>query len=111
MKYLCGRFKPQSFAGAVIQAVFDHFNFPVVDVFHRALLWRILSQQAIEVLVRPTLPTGKRSGKVARALQRFINQRTSAELFSVVVGQRLDYGSEGCERFDDRLAYQVRRLF
>jgi len=39
MKYLCGRFKPPSFAGAVIQPIFNHFNFLVIDVFHRALLW------------------------------------------------------------------------
>ena len=38
MKYLCGRFKPQLFAGAVIQPIFDHFNFLVIDVFHLSLI-------------------------------------------------------------------------
>ena len=97
MKHLCRRSESQSFAGAIIQSVFDHFNFLVVDVFHRTFLRHILAQQTIEVLVRPTLPTGKRSGKVARAIQRFVNQRMSAELFAVVVDQRLDPGLEGRE--------------
>ena len=110
MKHLCRRPKSQSFARAIIQSVFDHFNFLVVYVFHRTLLRHILAQQTIEVLVRPTLPTGKRSGKVARTIQRFVNQRMSAELFVVVVGQRLDPGLEGRERLDDRLTYQVSRL-
>lgn len=29
--------KSQSFAGAIIQSIFDHFNFLVVNVFHRPL--------------------------------------------------------------------------
>ena len=107
MKHLCRRPKSQSFAGAIIQSVFDHFNFLVVDVFHRTLLRHILAQQTIEVLVTTSLPARKGPGKVARTLQRFINQCMSAELFAVVIGQRLDPGLKGCERLDDRVAYQV----
>ena len=110
MKHLCRRPESQSFAGTVIQSVFDHFNFLVVYVFHRTLLRHILAQQTIEVLVTTSLPARKRPGKVARAIQRFVNQRMSAELFAVVVGQRLDPGLEGRECLDDRLTYQVRRL-
>ena len=110
MNHLCRRPKSRSFAGAVIQSVFEHFNIRVVYVFHCALLGQVLAQQTIEVLIRPTLPTSKGPGEVARALQRFINPSMSAELFSVVVCQRLDPGLEGRERLDDRLAYQVHRF-
>ena len=110
MKHLGRCPKSQSFAGAIIQSVFDHFNFLVVDVFHRTFLRHILAQQTIEVLVTAAFPARKRPGKVARTPQRFINQCMSAELFAVVVGQRLDPGLEGRECLDDRLTYQVRRL-
>lgn len=84
MKNLFRRPKSQSFAGTVIQSVFDHFNFPVVDVFQQTLLRHILPQQTIDVLIRPTLPTRNGPGKVARTPQRCINQHMSAELFAVV---------------------------
>ena len=67
MKHLCRRFESQSFARRVIQAVLDHFNFLVVDIFHQALLGHILAQQPVEVLVGAALPARKRSGKVACA--------------------------------------------
>jgi len=81
MKHLCRRSKSQSFAGAVIQSVFDHLNFLVRYICHLALLGHVLPQQAIEVLVGATLPTGKGSGKVARATQRFINPSVPAKFF------------------------------
>jgi hypothetical protein len=86
MKDLCGCFKSHSFTEAVIQSVFEHFDFLVVDIFHWSLLWHILVQQTIGVLVTTSLPVRKGPGKVARALERFINQPMSAELFAVVVG-------------------------
>ena len=107
MKHLCRRSEPQSFAGTVIQSVFDHFNFLVSNACHLALLGHILPQQAIEVLVGATLPTGKGPGKVARAAQRRINLGMPAKLFAVVVGQGLDPGFKGCECIDDRRAHQV----
>ena len=100
MKHLCRRSEPQSFAGTVIQSVFDHFNFLVSNACHLALLGHILPQQAIEVLVGATLPTGKGLGKVARAAQRYINPGVPAEFFAVVVGQGLDPGFKGLERLD-----------
>jgi len=104
MKHLCRRSESQSFAGAVIQSVFDHLNFFVRNACHLALLGHVLPQQAIEVLVTTSLPARKGPGKVARTLQRFINQCMSAELFAVVIGQRLDPGFKRLERFDDRRA-------
>ena len=110
MKHLCRRPESQSFAGAVIQPVFDHLNFLVRNVCHVSLLWHVLPQQAIEVLVGATLPTGKGSGKVARATQCFINLGVPAKFFAVVIGQCLDPSLQRVERFDDRRAHQVRRL-
>jgi len=107
MKYLCGRLKFHSFAGTVIQSVFDHLNFLVIYVFHRPLLWHIVARQAIDVLVRTALQTGQ----VTRVLQRYVNQRISRELFFVVVGQRVDFDLKACRRFDERMAYRVDRLF
>ena len=107
MKHLCRRPKFQSFAGAIIQSAFYCFNFLVVDVFHRALLRHKLSQQTIKVLLTTSLPGRKGPSKVARTRQRFINQPMSAELFPVVVDQRLAPYFEGRERLDVRLAYQV----
>ena len=107
MKHLCRRSKSQSFAGAVIQPIFDHLNFLIRYVCHLALLGHVLPQQAIEVLVGATLPTGKGPGKVARAAQRRINLGMPAKLFAVVVGQGLDPGFKGCECIDDRRAHQV----
>ena len=90
MKHLRWRPKFQPFAGTIIKSVFDYFNFLIVDVFHRALLSHKLSQQTIEVLLTTSLPARKEPGKVDHTRQRFINQPISAELFPVVVGQRLD---------------------
>lgn len=110
MKHLCRRSESQSFTGTVIQSVFDHLNFLVRNAGYLALLGYVLPQQAIEVLVGASLPTGKGPGKVARAAQRFINLGVPAKLFAVVVGQRLDPGFKRLERFDDRRSNQVRRL-
>ena len=98
MKHLCRRSKSQSFAGAVIQSVFDHLNFLIRYVCHVSLLGHVLPQQAIEVLVGASLPTGK----VARAAQRFIYPGVPAEFFAVVIGQRLALGFKRLESFDDR---------
>ena len=95
MKHLCRRSKPQSFAGTVIQSVFDHFNFLVSNARHLALLGHILPQQAIEVLVGATLPTGKGLGEVARAVQRLINLGMPAKLFAVLVCHGIDLGFKG----------------
>ena len=84
MKPLCWRSKSQSFAGAVIQSVFNHLNFLVRNTCYPALLGHVLPQQAIEVLVGASLPTGKGPGKVARAAQRFINPGVPAKFFAVV---------------------------
>jgi hypothetical protein len=64
MKHLCRRSESQSFAGALIQSVFDHLNFLVRNACHLALLGHVLPQQAIEVLVGATLPARKGPGKV-----------------------------------------------
>ena len=83
---------------------------------HRALLWNILSQQAIEILAKSqvhitaTLPTCKGSHKEATALQRFIDQGMATELLAVVVGQRLNLGFKGLERANDPLSQQGSRL-
>ena len=52
MKQIFGIFKLQSLVDPVIQLTFDHFNFLVVDSFHRALLGRRLAQKTIEVLAK-----------------------------------------------------------
>ena len=102
--------------GTIIQLVSDNFNFLLVYAFNRTRLRHILPQQTIEALakpqvhIRPKLRIGKRSGKVARTLQSFVNQRMSAEPFSDVVGQRRGPGVERSERLDDRLTHQLRRL-
>ena len=59
MKHLCRRSESQSFAGAVVQSVFDYLNFLMRYVCHVSLLGHVLPQQAIEVLVGASLPTGK----------------------------------------------------
>ncbi len=107
MKHLRRRPKSQSFAGAVIQSVFDHLKFLGRYVCHVSLLGHVLPQQAIEVLVGASLPTGKGSGKVARATQRFVNPGVPAEFFAVVIGQSLDPSLQRVERFDDRRANQI----
>ncbi len=107
MKHLCRRSESQSFAGAVIQSVFDHLNFLVRYIYHLAFLGHVLPQQAIEVLVGASLPTGKGPGKVARASQRFINPGVPAKFFAVVIGQGLDPSLQRVERFDDGRANQI----
>ena len=107
MKHLCRRSKSQSFAGAVIQPIFDHLNFLIRYVCHLALLGHVLPQQTIEVLVGASLPTGKGPGKVARAAQRFINPGVPAKFFAVVIGQGLDPSLQRFERFDDGRANQI----
>ena len=107
MKHLCWRSKSQSFAGAVIQSVFDHLNFLVRNACHLALLGHVLPQQAIEVLVGATLPARKGPGKVTRGAQRFINLGVTAEFFAVVIGQSLDPSLQRVERFDDGRANQI----
>jgi hypothetical protein len=107
MKHLCRRSEPKSFAGAVIQSVFDHLNFLVRNACHLALLGHVLPQQAIEVIVGATLPARKGPGKVARAAERFINRGVPTEFFAVVIGQRLDPGFKRLERFDDRRARKL----
>lgn len=99
MKYLWGRLKLQSFAGAIIQSMFDHLNSLVIYVIHRALLWRIVARQAIDVLVR----AARQTGQVTRVLQRYVNQRISRELFFVVVGQHVDFDLKACKRFDESM--------
>ena len=71
----------------------------------------VLPQQAVEVLVGASLPTGKGPGKVARAAQRFINLGVPAKLFAVVIGQGLDPGLKRLKRFDDRRATKSDVLF
>ncbi len=110
MKHLSRRFKSQSFEGAVIQTVFDHLNFLFRHVCHLALLGHVLPQQAIEVLLGASLPTGKGSGKVARDAPRFINHGVPGKFFAVVIGQSLDPSHQRVERFDDRRANQVSRF-
>ena len=88
----------------ILLFVFDHLNFLVRNVCHVSLLWHVLPQQAIEVLVGATLPTGKGSGKVARATQCFINLGVPAKFFAVVIGQGLDPSLQRVERLDDRRA-------
>ena len=107
MKHLCRRSKSQSFAGAIIQSVFDHLNFLVRYIGHLAFLGHVLPQQAIEVRVGASLPTGKGAGKVARAAQRFINPGVPAKFFAVVIGQGLDPSLQRVERFDDGRANQI----
>ena len=92
MKHLCRRPESQSFAGAVIQSVFDHLNFLVRNACHLPLIGHVLPQQAIEVLVVATLPARKGPGKVARATQRSINPGVPTEFFAAVIGQRLNLG-------------------
>ena len=110
MKHLYRRSESQSFAGAVIQSVFDHLDFLVRNTCHLALFGHVLPQQAIEVLVGATLPARNGPGKVARAAQRFTNPGVPTEFFAVVIGQRLDPGFKRLECLDDRRAHQVRRL-
>ena len=110
MKHLCRRPESQSFAGAVIQSIFDHLNFLVRYIGHLAFLGHVLPQQAIEVLVGASLPTGKGAGKVARAAQRFINVGVPAEFFAIVKGHRLVPSLKQLERFDDRRVNQDRRI-
>ena len=110
MKHLCGRSETQSFSGTVIQSVFNHLNFLVCNACHVALLGHVLPQQAIEVLVGASLPTGEGPGKVARAAQSLINLGVPAKLFAVVVSQRLDPGLIWLERFDDRRSNQISRF-
>jgi len=110
MKNLCRRRKSQFFAGTVIQSVFNYFNFLVVDIFRREFLRHILTQQTIEVFIRPTLPARKGPRKVARTLRRLVNQRMPTESFAVFVGQSLDPGLQECGRLDDRLAYTASRF-
>ena len=96
--------------GTVIQSVFGHFNFLVVDIFYRTLLVDILAQKAVEVLIATTPPTRKGSSKVVCDIQPRVRQGMPAEFFVAVVTERLDHGLEGCECIDDRLAYQVSSL-
>jgi len=107
MKHLCRRSESLSFAGAVIQSVFDHLNFLVRYICHFAFLGHVLPQQAIEVLVGASLPTGKVPAKVARAAKRFINPGVPTEFFVVVVSQCLDSGLKRHEHFDNRRVNQV----
>ena len=51
MKYLNRRSKSQSYAGAVIEAVFDHLNFLVSHARHLKLLGNALPEQVIKFLV------------------------------------------------------------
>ena len=64
----------------------------------------------MKVLVGATLPARKGPGKLARALQHFINQRMSTEFFTSVVSQRLDLGLEGRQPLNYPLTCQFRRL-
>jgi hypothetical protein len=63
MKHLCRHSKPQSFAGAVIQSVFDSLNFLVRYICYLALLGHVLPQQAIEVLVGASLQAVAAKGR------------------------------------------------
>lgn len=69
-----------------------------------------MTQQTIKVLVGAPLPTCKRPGKVARAIERLINLNVSCKLFSVVVRQRYDSDHIRPETFNDGAADQFRRL-
>jgi hypothetical protein len=95
MKHLCGRFESQPLTGAVIQPVFDHFNFLDFYVLHRAFLGHILAQQAVEVFIATTLPTRKGSSKVACAIKRRVNQCMPTEFFAVIEVSVLTLTSKG----------------
>ena len=82
MKHLCRRSEPQSFAGAIIQSVFDHLKLLARYVCHLALLGHVLPQQAIDALVGATPPARKGPGKVTHAAQRFINPGVPTEFFA-----------------------------
>jgi hypothetical protein len=84
MKHLCGCFETQSLSWSVIQSVLNHFNFLIADCGHRSFLGDILAQQTVEILIAATLPAGKWSGKVGRALKFFINISMPRKLFAVV---------------------------
>jgi hypothetical protein len=82
MKHLCMCAKSQSFAGAVIQSVFDYLNFLVRYVCHVSLLGHVLQQQAIEALVGASLTTAN----VYHTAKRFIYPGVPAECFAIVIG-------------------------
>lgn len=110
MNHLCRPSESQSFARTIIQSVFADLNFLVSNACHRTLLGKIFSNQAIEVLIGATLPTGKGPSKVAGAAQRFSNFDVPTKFFAIVIGHGLDSGFKRLERFDDRRSNQVRRL-
>lgn len=111
---LCGCFESQSFSGAVIQPVFDHCNFLLINRIHRSLFSHILTQQTVEVLVGASLPTRIRPSKLARALQCLVDLEVRGKLFAVVVGERFDPTCKGLESFHngfpDQLGGLVRHL-
>ena len=101
---LCRRSESQPFAGAVIESVFDHLNFLIRYACHLTLLRHVSPQQAIEILVGASLPTGKGPDKVAGAAQHFINRGVPSEFFAVVICQRVDPGFKRLVSFDDSRA-------
>ena len=64
----------------------NHFNFFVSHSIKLSALGDILSNQAIGIFVRATLPTGIRSGKVRSAAQSRINRLMHRKLTAVVTG-------------------------
>ena len=110
MKHHYECFESQPPTGVVIQPFFDHFNFLVFVVLHRALLEHILAQQTVEVLIATTLPIRKGSSKEACDIQIRVNQCIPKEFFAIIVCQYLDSYLEGCQCFTDRPAYQESRF-
>jgi hypothetical protein len=106
MKHLCRHSESQFFNTAVIQPVFDHFNYLISDVCHCPLLAHVLPQQTIEVLFGAAFPTGKGPGQVPRVSNAWSMGMTTP-LFAVAVSLRIDPGLEVIECLDDGRAYQI----
>ena len=90
------------------RAIAQALSRPVVEPMHRiiidliladleqvGLLGKELAQQAIVVLIEPTLPGAVRIRKVHLGLQALGDEFMLGELFTIVKGQRLALGLVG----------------
>jgi hypothetical protein len=50
-KYLIWRFKTKTFSRAIIETMHYHFNIIISDYAEFALLWEVLSDQAIRIVI------------------------------------------------------------
>ena len=82
----------------------------VVDVLNRKRLGAYWSSKPLKFSFVLRSQLASVPGKVARTLQRLINQRVFVEVVAVVVCQRLDPGFKARDRLDDRLPYRVSRF-